>query len=152
MDPGPVDKQSRQTHSASIPRGSMIRVLKGLCTMNIALSFLLYGGFIIYCLSQGIDISKRWGIIEHGRGGPTWALVAFLEAQLLMMFIWGQFYSDEPQTLRYRLGYFLWGVFILVFWLACAFHHAVAPPLDIHLIGYVAISDLAYGFIGSNDT
>jgi len=117
--------------------------------MNFVLSIFLYGGYVIYCFSNGVSIDHRWGI-GHGRI-PMWALVAFLQIQLLAIFVMGEF-SDEPQTLRFRLAFILLGVFILFFWVAYWSQSVVTPVFDFHLVGYVGISDIAYGLIGNNDT
>jgi hypothetical protein len=68
----------------------MIRALKMICTANFALSLLLYGGYVTYCVSKGIGVDHRWGI--------------------------------RP------------------------------PVYDFHLLGYIGISDIAYGLLGSNDS
>ncbi len=126
----------------------MIRVLKMICTMNFVLSIFLYGGYVVYCFSNGINIDYRWGV--GGHGPPMWALVAVFQAQLLVIFVMGAF-SYEPQTLRFRLVFLLWGVFILFFWVGHWSQSAVTPVSDFHLVGYVGISDIAYGLIGNND-
>jgi len=127
----------------------MIRALKMICTANFVLSILLYGGYVTYFLSNGISIDHRWGI-GHSRA-PVWAVVAFLELQLLAIFVMGRF-SDTPQTLRFRLAFILWGILILFLWVGYWAQSAVAPIYDFHLVGYVGISDVAYGLLGNNAT
>ena len=117
-----------------------LRVLKYIFAANFLFSMLVYGGYIVFCLSQGGDIDHRLGYAgHHGRGGPVWALVAFLQVQLLAIYIW-QRYSDNPVTFRHRVGYLLYGVLILFF------------SGGQSLIAYIGCSDVTYGLLGSNDT
>jgi len=136
-------------------RGSAVcanvtQLLKAACTMNFVLSILAYAAYVVYCLCKGIDIDQRMGIIKHGRG-PAWAVVAFLEVQLLTVFVMAWF-SDEPQTLRFRLPYILWGGLILVFFSGFWSHNAGARAFASLLVRYVGISDVLYGLIGSDDS
>ena len=127
----------------------MIRVFKMICTMNFVLSILLYGGYVLYSLSNGINIDHHWGI-GHNRI-PVWVFVAILEIQLLVIFIMGKF-SDEPQILRLRLAFILWGVLILFLWVGYWSQNVVAPIYSFHLLGYIGVSDISYGLLGDIDT
>src|SRR4051812_21913294 len=65
-----------------------MRTLKFIFTANFLISMLVYGGYITVCLMRGVDIDGQLGIARHhGRGGPSWALVAFLEIQLLVIYL-----------------------------------------------------------------
>ncbi len=123
----------------------MIRALKLICTVNLVLSVILYAVYVIYFLSNGIDIDQHWGIVKHGRHGPTWALVAFLEIQFLVIFVAGRF-SDKPQSRRLRLAYILWGILVLLF------ISGTANQSGSILLKYISSSAIAYGLLGSEDT
>lgn len=117
----------------------MLRLIKRLMTINFAVSTAAYVVVVSFWLWKGVNIDQHWGIVRHGRGGPVWALIAFLQVQLLMIFVYGLF-SANPQTFRFRIAYLLWGGLILFL--------SAGQPLPI----YVACSDLAYGIFGDEST
>lgn len=118
----------------------MIRTLKLIFTVNFLISILVYGGYIAVCLRRGADIDDQLGFASHhGRGGPLWVLVAFLEIQLLVVYFI-QRRSDDLITLRHRIGYLLFGAVVLLM--------GGGQPF----IAYVGCSDIAFGLFGSNDT
>jgi len=117
-----------------------MRWLKLIFTVNFLISMLAYGGYIVICLMRGMDIDAQLGVTgHHGRGGPAWAIVAFLEAQLLAAYLI-QHFSDDSITFRDRAIYLLWGALIML--------GAAGQPL----LTYVGCSDVVYGLFGSNDT
>jgi hypothetical protein len=146
---GMVEKQEGakgfEKRIGMVATSNMIRALKDICAANFLLAALLYGIYVVYCLSNGIDMDEASGLVPHGRGGPAWVIVAVMEIQLLVVFGMGWF-ADEPQRLRLRLGYDLWGVMILVFLCGYFDHNGII------LVRYAACSDIAYGCLGSNDT
>jgi len=111
---------------------------------------LVFGAYVIYGLSNGLDFDHGFmGVVRGRHGKAEWPVLVIVELQLVAVFIIQRF-SDEPETFARRLVYILWGVLGLCFTIWGGGSQAMHEVG--HVLGfYVWVSNIAYGFVGSND-
>lgn len=131
-------------------RCSVKRVAKTICTVNFLLSILLFGGYIVHGISNGLDFNHEFlGIVHGNHGKAAWPVLTYLEVQLFIVFV-VQRISENPETLRRRIIYILSGLVGLLLTAAAGSTQGNYSP-DFLLGVYIWASDIAYGLLGGGE-
>jgi hypothetical protein len=125
----------------------MLRTIKNLCTLNLLVSMVVFGGYVFHGVLARLDSNDQiFGAAPDHMGQTGSPLLWLLEFQIAALFI-AQWLFKVPTPFHRRLCYILWGGLGLFFTLGAG--AIVETPNIDHILGaYVWISNILFGFVG----